>query len=277
MSKKQDLPKPEPTESGSASPHHTANAVSSDVSFDNIATKFDKNIYGSTKGKLRHEILNHNLADIWPLLPRDASVLDAGGGTGEFTRELLSHGYCVTLNDVSNDTLEVAKQKLTGMRQVRFHHGAIQTLDEPNGFDLITCHAVFEWLNEPQLVLKHLVNLLRPGGYLSLSFFNHDANVFGNLLYGNFQLVSNNMQQKNRLKLASHKPLKPALVLSWLEGLNLTLVKKAGIRCFHDYLRDKTQQTACYDSLLAMEKQYCAKEPYLWLGKYFHVVVKKPE
>lgn len=271
-----------------------------DISFDAIASKFDKSIYGSTKGKLRHELLLFNLKDIWSLLPDNPKMLDAGGGTGEFTRELLFGSGDVTLNDISIDTLDIARKKLkvvssgeaneqsSGQQRIgknniaaesgpdiHFHHGAIQSIGPDKKFDFIACHAVFEWLQEPQEVLLHLMKLLSSGGILSLSFFNEDANVFGNMLYGNFDLISNNMQQKNRLKLASHKPLKPTEVLSWLDNIDCELLQKAGIRCFHDYLKDKSQQTSHYEKLLAMEKQFCQREPYLWLGKYFHMVIRK--
>lgn len=217
-------------------------------------------------------------------------MLDAGGGTGEFTKELLFRSGDVTLNDISMDTLNIAREKLQAVSSqkadenndateagagLHFHHGAIQNIHLDKNFDFIACHAVFEWLQEPQVVLLYLMKLLNPGGILSLSFFNEDANVFGNMLYGNFDLINNNMKQKNRLKLASHKPLKPSVVLSWLNDIDCEIVQKAGIRCFHDYLQDKTQQTSQYVKLLEMEKQYCQVEPYLWMGKYFHLVIRK--
>lgn len=248
---------------------------SKDTSFDNIATKFDKNIYGTTKGRLRHEMLLHNLESLWPQLPAEASTLDAGGGTGEFTKEMLKRGHRVLLNDISKDTLEVAQTKLNEFPLLNLHHGAIQSLPDTESFDLITCHAVFEWLDNPRQVLAKLMSLLKPGGYLSLSFFNQHANLFGNVLYGNFELIKNGMQQKNRLRLASHKPLVPQDVLLWIGEHPCDVIKKSGIRCFHDYLKDKQQQTSHYEDVKSIELQYADKEPFLWLGKYFHVVIRK--
>ena len=248
---------------------------SQDISFDNIANKFDKNIYGTTKGRLRHEMLLHNLTFLWPLVSENASVLDAGGGTGEFTKELLAKGYQVLLNDISADTLKLAQQKLANYEGLTFHHGAIQQIPAGSQFDLVTCHAVFEWLDDPQAVLSHLIALLKPGAYLSLSFFNQNANLFGNALYGNFELISNGMKQKNRLRLANHTPLNPETVLSWLAALPCEVLKKSGIRCFHDYMKDKQLQTDNYQDIKKLELQYADKEPFLWLGKYFHIVIRK--
>lgn len=246
-----------------------------DTSFDRIASKFDKNIYGTTKGQLRHEMLLHNLQHIWPLLPQKARALDAGGGTGEFTKELLSRNMQVTLNDISQDTLDVASKKLNGGDSLTLHHGAIQDIDDTQRFDFIACHAVFEWLQEPNEVLAKLLNLLQLNGYLSLSFFNQNANLFGNILYGNFDLIKNGMKQKNRLRLANHRPLIPATVLGWLAELPCEVIQKSGIRCFHDYLKDKQQQSLNYEQIKELELAHCQQEPFLWLGKYFHIVIRK--
>ena len=55
-----------------------------DRNFDDIAEKFSRNIYGTTKGQLRQAIL---WQDLQPLLdrlgPGPLRVLDAGGGEGQ--------------------------------------------------------------------------------------------------------------------------------------------------------------------------------------------------
>jgi len=43
---------------------------------------------------------------------RDALILDAGGGTGKWTIPITGLGYRVTLTDISEGMLKVAKQKL---------------------------------------------------------------------------------------------------------------------------------------------------------------------
>ena len=155
-----------------------------DQNFDDIADKFEKNIYGTTKGQLRHELLLHYLK---PHLPESNShILDAGGGTGEFSKAMLALGYEVTLNDVSSQQLDIAKAKLPG-QSLHIHCGELQTLE--GQYPLVVCHAVLEWLQQPLQGIETLLSLVQPGGKLSLSFFNKDAARFGNLLYGNFDFV----------------------------------------------------------------------------------------
>lgn len=244
--------------------------------FDSIAQKFDKNIYGTTKGQLRHKILTHNLAPF--LDERHGGIaLDAGGGTGEFTLELLKYDLQVVLNDISSETLALASDKMPVGAPVSLQHGDIESIHSEGGFDVICCHAVLEWAKSPLACVDHLLSLLKPNGILSLSFFNADANLFGNALYGNFELIKRNMVKKNRLQLANHKPLKPKEVLAYIQEQQVAVELLSGIRCFHDYLRDKSQQRTDYPELEALELKYCTQEPYMWLGKYFQIVVKKPQ
>ena len=75
-----------------------------DQSFDKFADKFEKNIYGSTKGRLRHELLVHHLHQSIRLDSESIDVLDAGGGTGVMTEVMLNLGHRVKLLTVQCTT-----------------------------------------------------------------------------------------------------------------------------------------------------------------------------
>lgn len=246
-----------------------------DQSFDQIAGKFEKNIYGTSKGQLRHELLLHYLHQYLPAAPLDC--LDAGGGTGMMAKEMLAAGHRVMVNDISAQALKLAEERLSGFSDVDFHCGPLQSLDAERNFDLILCHAVLEWLHEPFGALSHLLQRLKPGGYLSLSFFNRDAHLFTNLLYGNFDYIDRDFVVSNRVRLNPNKALPPAEVLDFVEKAGLDIIHKAGIRCFHDYMRDKSMQSSHYDQIKTKEIQYGTTHPYLWLGRYFHLLAVKPE
>ncbi len=246
-----------------------------DQSFDKFADKFEKNIYGSTKGQLRHELLVHYLHDCIPLNTQPLEVLDAGGGTGVMSQVMLNLNHKVTLSDISSEVLSLAKGKLGKNINLDVQNKAILSLSTKKQYDLVVCHAVLEWLQNPFEVISKLVDLVKPGGYLSLSFFNYDAQLFGNMLYGNFDYVEQGMTTKNIVRLSPNNPQKPKIILSQLENLPVKIIKKAGIRCFHDYLKQTEKQTSEYDQLKQLEIKYGSTEPYLWLGKYFLVIAQK--
>lgn len=245
-----------------------------DQSFDSIAKKFDSNIYGSTKGKLRHQLLVHYLTKHIDFKNKTLTVLDAGGGTGVMTETLLQYDCKITLNDISEESLAIAKHRLPDNAPVVYSLQRVQSLPEDKNYDVIICHAVLEWLLSPLDTIQQLIAKLNPKGYLSLSFFNHDAHTFGNLLYGNFDYVKGGMKRKNTVRLNPNNALQPRFVLDYLSELPVEVIHQAGIRCFHDYLKQPDMQTSHYQELLEMEKRYADQQPFMWLGKYFHVIVQ---
>ncbi len=82
-----------------------------DRNFDDIAEKFSRNIYGTTKGQLRQAILWQDLncaagaAGAGPL-----RVLDAGGGEGQTAIKVAQLGHHVTLCDLSAEMVARARQ-----------------------------------------------------------------------------------------------------------------------------------------------------------------------
>jgi S-adenosylmethionine-dependent methyltransferase len=254
---------------------HKKTNKAGDQSFDTLADKFEKNIYGSTKGQLRHELLVHHLENQLNLHDRALQVLDAGGGTGIMTEYFLNQGHNVTLSDISIDVLDIAKQKLAGANNLRVMQTDILSLDPAVRYDLVICHAVLEWVQNPQLLIVKLLKLVKPGGHLSLSFFNYDAQLFGNMLYGNFDYVEKGMPTKNIVRLSPSNPQRPKTILSDLMQLSLDIKHTAGIRCFHDYLKEPDKQINQYATLKQLEIEYGSQEPYKWLGKYFLIIAQK--
>lgn len=242
--------------------------------FDDIAAKFQKNIYGTTKGQLRHELLLHYLKNHTPLHQPGLDILDAGGGTGMMSGSLLQLGHRVELNDISAESVQMAKLRLQAFPQFSCKVSSILELDQSKKYDLILCHAVLEWLAEPLPVINKLCTLLKPQGYLSLSFFNRHAHVLGNMIYGNFDYVEAGLPRKNTVRLNPQQPHEPKMILQHFNSLPMTIIHQAGLRCFHDYLKDKNQQVSHYQQLKNLELQYGGQEPFLWLGKYFHIIAK---
>lgn len=254
-----------------------------DRNFDGLASKFDSNIYGSSKGKLRHELILYYLQEhvlSKPEFSRENNqqkamrILDAGGGTGEMTRSLAELGYPVTLNDLSEESLHVAQTKCAGLRNVHYLPGSIQNIPEHYPYDLVMCHAVLEWVENPSQLIQKLVSLTRSGGYVSITFYNQNAQLFGNMVYGNFQFVLGGLKKRNQVRLTPHSPLEPATILRILASLPVEVVLKAGIRCFHDYVRDKQALEEKFSELVMLEKRYGTQEPYLGLGKYIQVILR---
>lgn len=82
-----------------------------DRNFDDIAEKFSRNIYGTTKGQLRQAILWQDLDRVLAEMgSQKLRVLDAGGGEGQTAIKMAELGHQVILCDLSAQMIDRAKQ-----------------------------------------------------------------------------------------------------------------------------------------------------------------------
>jgi S-adenosylmethionine-dependent methyltransferase len=270
-----------------------------DRNFDEIAEKFQRKIYGGFKGKIRLKILQDDLSAAFPqlLLPAlmssataksahdksSLNILDAGGGTGQLSVRFAKCGHHIVLNDISAEMLKLAQVSYhkNGIPENRFQllHQPIQNLPDKfnHQFDIVLLHAVLEWLAEPPRVLEYLDRYLKPGGVLSLMFYNKHSIIFRNLLHGNFRkLKTDNFSGEGR-SLTPLNPLQPEDVYAWIDALGYSLIRKSGIRVFSDNMRPEIKKQRTETDLVEMEERYCRTEPYLSLARYIHVMYKKPD
>ncbi|WP_437888114.1 tRNA uridine 5-oxyacetic acid(34) methyltransferase CmoM [Phytobacter sp. V91] len=254
-----------------------------DRNFDDIAERFSRNIYGTTKGQLRQAILWQDLDRLLNQLgDRKLRVLDAGGGEGQTAIRMAQRGHHVTLCDVSQEMIaraSSAAQEKGVSGNMHFVQCAAQDIAQhlESPVDLILFHAVLEWVAMPVDVLRALWSVLVPGGALSLMFYNANGLLMHNMVVGNFDYVQAGMPKKKKRTLSPNYPRRPEEVYGWLSEIGWQITGKTGVRVFHDYLREKRKQHDCYAALLELETQYCRQEPWISLGRYIHVTALKPQ
>lgn len=255
--------------------------AATDRNFDSIAAKFQQNIYSTTKGRLRQLVLQRDLAAL--ALPADTPVLDVGGGQGQLSLWLAQQGHPVVLTDISAEMLALASEQARIQQvQLDVRQASLQQLTaqlaqaQLAAAPLVLCHAVLEWLAEPAAAINQLWQLTAPGGVLSLMFYNKDAKRFSNIVYGNFNYVLRDLAYKKKVSLSPQNPLDPVEVMQWCSAAGFTLLSKTGVRCFHDYLRDRSEQQTEFAKLLEVELRYNQQEPYASLGRYQHLLLRKP-
>ena len=104
-----------------------------DQSFDNRAEFFKKQIYGTSKGKIRAAVVWRDLEEILTKFPRGKSlkILDVGGGFGFMAQKLAALGHNVTVVDISSDMITLGKKELENLElsgTIDFIHGACQDI-----------------------------------------------------------------------------------------------------------------------------------------------------
>ncbi len=268
------------------------NSVKTDRNFDEVADHFAKKVYGGLKGDIRLAVLRrdlHNtLAEKSKELGRPLKVLDIGAGLAQISIELAKLGHTVTINDISENMLAKAKATLTDEEQqtldIQWLVCPYQQLEEKlesklqveksaDKYDVILCHALLEWLAQPQEVIDFSSRWLSGGGLLSLCFYNPASFVYRNLIMGNFNLLNNpNYKADNKKSLTPNNPVEKEVVFSWLAEANYQIISISGMRVFYDYSPLKRGGHNHPEEVLKMEVRYSNQEPFRWMGRYLHVL-----
>ncbi len=253
-----------------------------DRNFDDLVKRFQKNIYETMKGRARLAVLRRDFEEFIPSSP--LHVLDVGAGEGRWASELVAAGHSLVLTDISMQMIEASKEWFAQQPwfndsngKVAWRQCSLQEIDQEFKlpFDLVNCHAVLEWLEHPEEAIEHLVAVLKPGGYLSVIFYNIDGLIFKNLLRGNFKKIIREDFRGSRGGLTPINPLQSTQILKWMNDCGLQVLCQSGIRVFHDYIFDKKVQQQDEQQALAMELAFSRKRPYRDLGRYIHVLAQR--
>ena len=273
--------------------------TSNDRNFDHLAERFERQIYGTDKGRIRTAMVRDDLCQhiSWlkesllkepdmssPLTTRPHHIIDAGGGTGLFSAELARDYYVnVSLCDLSSQMLQRAQKNfddIAPQTTVNIHHAPIQDLDKhiTQPGDLVLFHAVIEWLQDPQQVLRQLCTLVKPGGWLSVLFYNKRALIWRHLMMGNFVYTNypEARLQGNGKTLTPDNPQLLEDVEHWLAEENLTIHARTGIRAIYDNMRPHDLKRSRFEDILAAEQLYGRQRPYLDMARYIHLLCQRP-
>ncbi|OYY07569.1 MAG: hypothetical protein B7Y70_14405 [Rhizobiales bacterium 35-68-8] len=109
---------------------------------------------------------------ILPLLPPAGHWLDAGCGTGTFSRMLAADNRTVLGVDASVAMVEEGRRlaEPLGGRAAFEPVATVESLPFPDAsFDGVICLSVLEYLAKPQAALDELARVLRPGGVVVVS------------------------------------------------------------------------------------------------------------
>ena len=259
---------------------------SRDRNFDDISAHFEKKIYGGLKGEIRLAVLRHDIfgwVKSWQQTHnRPLRVLDVGAGLAQISIELAKDGHDVTINDISANMLEIAKQNAGETAQtIIWHTCPYQQLDDKltGKYDLILCHAVLEWLAEPKLIMDFFDRWLADSGaekgVLSLCFYNPASFVYRNLVMGNFNLLHNKDFKADNGSLTPNHPVAKDEVIAWIGDHHYQILHTSGLRVFHDYSPLKRGGHTNPQAVIEMEVAYSGQDPYKWLGRYLHFLVSK--
>ncbi|MEU6297661.1 class I SAM-dependent methyltransferase [Streptomyces erythrochromogenes] len=119
-------------------------------------------------------------------------VLDTGGGTGKFAVPVAHLGHRVTVVDPSPNALFGLERRVSEagvadlVRGVQGDAQGLLDVVERGAYDVVLCHGVLEYVDDPAEGIANVAAALRPGGTLSLLAAGLGGAVLARALAGHF-------------------------------------------------------------------------------------------
>jgi SAM-dependent methyltransferase len=226
--------------------------------------------------------LDEQIAARFPVGQR-LRVLDVGMGQGTQALRLARAGHKVTGVEQDAEMIAAARAALAeepeGIQgRVRIvegdgHQTGVHFL--PGSFDVVLCHGVLMYVEEPDALLAGLARMLAPGGLLSLLVRNAEALAMRPGLSGDWQGAIDAFDSdtyRNRIGVDARADRLDALSAT-LAGIAAPLQAWYGVRVFTDTLRDGEELPAGwdYEALLTAEERAGRTDPYRRVAALLHL------
>jgi S-adenosylmethionine-dependent methyltransferase len=241
---------------------------------------------GTPEGRLRIDLAFANLQESLPQVAQPSHALDLGGGTGAMAVRLARLGFKVTVLDASQPMLDFARrtaQEAGFAERIALKHGdagQLATLFPLGSFDLILCHNVLEFVDDPCSVLRSVARALRgPCGMLSVLARNQSGEVLkAALLNGDLAAAERNLTADwgdeslygGTLRLFTTENLK-----TMLQESSFAVIAEYGVRVVSDYLPRKVSRNDDYERIFDLERKLGSRSEFAAVARYVHCIAHR--
>lgn len=224
------------------------------------------------RGRVGFELLVGQVLEALPAAP--ATVVDAGGGTGQLAVALAAHGYRVTVVDTSPAMLATCAQRAADeggevagrVATVQGDAADLPGLLGPGALDAAVCHDLLTHVEDRAALLASLAGVLADGGVLSLGFANRDWLALRSGRRGDHAAALRLVETGEAMTLAE--------VEVELDKAGLALVAAYGVGVFAEAGDDDLDQ-AERQRLVELERLVAGREPYRSSARTLHLVARR--
>jgi ubiquinone/menaquinone biosynthesis C-methylase UbiE len=238
------------------------------------------------EGRLRLDLALATLQEFLPQPTRSLRALDLGGGTGAMAVRLARLGVHVTLLDASVPMLDFAKRAAleAGVSErVALKHGDVAQLADlfnAGSFDLIVCHNLLEFVDDPGAVLRSAVGILHdPSGMISILVRNRPGEVLkAALLNGDLADADHNLNAEwgneslyeGKVRLFTAERLQ-----AMLQQSSFAVITTRGVRVVSDYLPPKIARNDQYEPIFGLERKLGRRPEFAAVARYIHCLAHR--
>jgi len=241
----------------------------------------------SPEGRLRLDLTFANLQEFLPLPEADNSLraLDLGCGTGAAAVRLARLGFHVTLLDSSPAMLDIAQRAALDAgvsEQLTIQHGdaaKLSSLFNAGSFDVILCHNLLEYADDPGAVLCGAARVMRgSSAILSILARNQAGEVLkaaiqaGDLAAAKDGLTAEWGQESlygGKVRLFTLNDLR-----KMLKAASLGIVAERGVRVVVDYLPPQVSRSDEYERIFDLERELGSREEFVAAARYAHFLAR---
>jgi S-adenosylmethionine-dependent methyltransferase len=233
------------------------------------------------EGRLRSDLAFAYLQDSVPLRQgkQPLCALDLGSGTGALAVRLARLGIHVTLLDSSPAMLAVAKRgaEEAGVREsIALKHGdaaRLTNLVAGRSFDVILCHNLLEYVDDPGAVLRGAARALRDSSaILSVLVRNQAGEVLKAALQaGDLAAAENSLTAawaQESLYGGRVRLFKPDSFHAMLKAASLAITAERGVRVIADYLPPGISRSAEYERIFDLERKLGSRPEFVAVARY---------
>ena len=242
------------------------------------------------EGRLRTDLVFANLEEFLRTSQSEKTLhaLDVGSGTGAVAARLARLGFHVTQLDSSEEMLDIARRTADEagvVDRVTFVHGDTGQLTDLFGaeaFDVILCHNLLEYVDDPTRVLRGAARRLRcNSAILSIVVRNQMGEVFKAAIQaGDLTTAETNLSAEwgfeslygGRVRLFTSAGLRAMLLSESLE-----LIAQRGVRVVADYLPPNISRTAQYERIFELERKLGVRPEFAAIARYTHCLARRRE
>ena len=256
--------------------------VKSDSRFENDASRYAAYLE-TPEGRLRTDLAFANLHEF---LPASAGVnslraLDLGCGTGAAAVRLARLGIHVTMLDSSATMLALAEQTIVKagvsdkITVKRGDAARLADIFHAESFDIILCHNLLEYVDDPSAVLRAAARVLRGStAILSVLARNQAGEVLKAVLQtGDLTTAEQNLTAEwgqeslygDRVRLFT-----PEAFEALLKDASLAINVRRGVRVIADYLPAQISRSAEYERIFALERKLGKRGEFFGVARYLH-------
>lgn len=232
----------------------------------------------SVKSLVRFELVTRALVEV---LPPEQKIVDVGGGFGLQAIILSRHGHTVTIVDSDEVMVQAARRLLSfepsdvrDRVSVVHCHGENAPTVVGSEYDLVCCHSVLMYLDEPRELIRSICSLIRLGGQVSLLSLNHDAIAMRSGLQGSWKEACDNMVKacETNAQYAPSRKHRLTSLTDMLRSAGIVVTKWYGVGVFTDHLSDLAGTDDEIDKICELEWLAGSRDPYRQVARSIHLL-----